>query len=150
MQVTFEASEDELEQLAIMTYIAQYVVDSSGKFSEGYQYPNIKIFYAALRLLNKALLQQLPNTPLLEIDERSQNVFIHTIEAENDCEKILKAFSEDSYLDVVCTEITQRDYIEMGHSTNDVILGLDDVYTILYNNNMAELQKNGLSRFRLA
>ena len=38
MEVKFEASKAELIELSKMAYIAQYVVDSSGRFSTGYHY----------------------------------------------------------------------------------------------------------------
>lgn len=151
MQLTLDATADELEELAKMAYVAQFVFDSSGEFSDSYKYPYTAVFEAALRKLNKALLPLIPESRLLEADEQSNNVFTHTIEMEIHCKKILDTFSEDSYLESICTELTRRDYIEKGGNPNteEIILGLSEVYTILYNNNMAELKQYGLSRFKV-
>ncbi len=151
MQLILDAADEELEELAKMAYVAQFVFDSSGKYSNSYKYPGIEVFKVALRKLNKALLPLIQQSHLLEVDEQSNKVFTHTMEMEKICKKILDTFSKDCYLERVCTELTRRDYIEKGGNsyTEEIILGLNEVYTILYNNNMAELRQNGLSRFRV-
>ena len=149
MQLTIDATTEELEELAKMGYVAQYVYDSSGKVSQNYKYPCMAVFEQALRKLNKALLPLIPHSSLLEIDEKREMIFTHTFEMEVHCTKIVEQFAEDTYIDRVCTELTRRDYIEQGGNSKPVILGLSEVYTILYNNNMAELKANGLSRFKL-
>ena len=65
------------------------------------------------------------------------------------CTKIVEQFAEDAYIDRVWTELTRRDCIEQRGNSKPVILGLSELYTILYNNNMAELKANGLSCFML-
>ena len=55
MELKIEASQEELEQIAKMAYIAMYVVDSSGKFSTGYKYPDMELFNSALRQLSIGL-----------------------------------------------------------------------------------------------
>jgi hypothetical protein len=149
MQVTFEATTAELEQLAKMAYIAQYVFDSSGKFSTGFKYPDMPVFDSALRILTKTLLQAMPGTELLEVDERSDNIFTHTIQMEEECGKILQEFGETVHFQKVCTELTRRDYIEKGGNPEDAVIGHNTIYTILYNSNMAELKQYGLSRFKI-
>ncbi len=149
MQLIVDATADELEELAKMAYVAQFVFDSSGEFTTGYSYPKIKEFDAALRTLNKALLQALPNTKLLEIDEGNSNVFTHTIQMENECRPILQEFSNDTYIERVCTEITTRDYIEQGGTLETASSLYSDVFKILYKRNKVELKQYGLSRFKL-
>jgi hypothetical protein len=149
MQLTIDATTEELEELAKMAYVAQFVFDSSGRVSKNYKYPCMAVFDQALRKLNKALLPLIPNAGLLEVDEKSDMVFTHTIEMEVHCNKIVEQFSRDTYLNSVCSELTRRDYREKtGHPSPGVIFP-GDVYSILYDNNMEELKQNGLKRLRI-
>jgi hypothetical protein len=151
MQLILDATAEELEELAKMAYVAQFVFDSSGTFSDGYKYPYTAVFDAALRKLNKAMLTLIPHSGLLEVDEQNNNVFTHTMEMEVHCKKVLDTFSNDSYLECICTELTRRDYKEkVGEEDDDMIIfGPGDVFTILYDNNMKELKANGLKRLRI-
>jgi hypothetical protein len=149
MQLTIDATTEELEELAKMAYVAQFVFDSSGKFSDSYKYPYTALFDAALRKLNKALLPLIPHSKLLELDEQSDNVFTHTLEMEVHCKKVLDTFSNDSYLESICSEVTTRDYEEKTSQPAPEIIFPGDVYSILYDNNMEELKQNGLKRLRI-
>ncbi len=150
MQLTIDATPEELEELAKMAYVAQFIFDSSGKFSTGFKYSNMPIFKQALRKINKALLQAMPDIEILELDEKNENVFTHSIKMEPACREILLQFSEDTYLNRVCTELTRRDYRKKTGQPTPEIIFPGGVYSILYDNNMAELKANGLSNFTLA
>ncbi len=151
MQLIIEANEEELEELAKMAYVAQFVFDSSGEHSTGYKYPHMQTVNSALRIINKALLPLIPHSHLLEVDGHNDNVFTHSIEMEKHCSKLIETYAKDCYLERICGELTTRDYIEKGGNpdTEQIILGVSEVFTILYNKNMAELKQYGLSRFRL-
>jgi len=149
MEVKFEASKEELEELAKMAFVAQFVFDSSGKFSDGYKYPFMKQFGAALRTVNKLLVQHIPESGLVEVDERSEQRFTHTIKMEEACEKVLLEFGESCFLEELCKQITDRDYTEKYKgSLEDVSSFSSDIYHILHEGNMKELEENGVSRLR--
>lgn len=150
MEIKFEISKEELAELAKMAYVAQFVFDSSGKFSTGYKYPLMGTFDAALRTFNKMLWQNIPESGLMEIDEQHESVFTHTIQMENACNEVLNEYGNSEFLERVCKQLTDRDYEEQYNGIADSVASVTgDVYRILYNNNMEELQQNNLRRLRI-
>ncbi len=149
MEVKFEASKEELEELAKMAFVAQFVFDSSGKFSDGYKYPFMKQFEAALRTVNKLLVQHIPQSGLVEVDEISASKFTHTIQMEEACEKVLLEFGESCFLEELCKQITDRNYTEeYKGSLENAFTFSSDVYRILYQNNEKELKESGVNKLR--
>ena len=150
MEIKFEASKEELAELAKMVYIAHFVVSSSGKFGLGYKYPLLNIFNAADRVLNKMLLQYIPESGLVEVDEQSDNIFTHTMQMEKECEAILNENKEDGFLERVCNELTNRDFIELYDGTPDSASRIvSDVYQVLYDSNEKELKEHRLKRLKV-
>lgn len=150
MEIKFEISKEELAELAKMAYVAQFVFDSSGKFSTGYKYPLMGTFDAALRVFNKMLWQHIPESGLVEIDEQHESVFTHTMQMEKQCNDVLNEFGSFDFLEKVCKQLTDRDYEEQYNgSANSSASITSDVYPILYDNNMEELQHNGFKRLRV-
>ncbi len=150
MKIKFEISKEELAELAKMAYVAQFFFDSSGKFSTGYKYPHTVTFNAALRIFNKMLWQYIPESNLAELDEENEDVFTHTMQMEDDCYKVLNEYGNSEFLEKVCKQLTDRDYEEQYNgSANSSASITSDVYPILYDNNMEELQHNGFKRLRV-
>jgi hypothetical protein len=152
MQVTFEASEQELKELAKIMYLVQFVMDDSSNKdynTKGYVYENIKEFDQTKRLINKMLLEYIPASGLLEVDGRSEHIFTHTVAMEDIMRKVLDTFGDTSFYGRICTAITNRDFAEQGGNVNEAELFFDGVYKILYDNNMKELMEFGLSRFKI-
>lgn len=150
MEIKFEISKEELAELAKMAYVAQFVFDSSGKFSTGYKYPLMDTFDAALRIFNKMLWQNIAESGLIEIDEQHESVFTHTMQMEQDCNEVLNEYGNFEFLERLCKQLTDRDYEEQYNGTpNSLESVTSDVYRILYNNNMEELEQNNLKRLRI-
>jgi hypothetical protein len=149
MQITIDASKEELNQLAVMAYLAQYIVDSSGEYSKGYKYPEMEEYQSMLRKINKSILLNLPDTKMVEANENNSNIFVHTIETEDACELLKNQFENSIYLERICTEITRRDFIEQGGDYNNSSFLISEVFESIYNNNMKELKEYGLSRLKI-
>lgn len=150
MEIKFEATKEELAEIAKISYVAQFVIDSSGKHGTGYKYPGIDTFNAALRIMNKMLCQYIPESGLVEADERNTDIFTHTIQMENECEPLLQEFGEFEFLDALCTKLAERDYAEQYKGLSNQITDIGvDVFQILFDNNMEELSEYGLSRLRI-
>ena len=124
-------------------------MSSSKDTSEDYKYPEIKIFNAAIRSLYKALLELIPETGLIEVDEKADTVFTNSLLLEQECRLVINQFESDSILNCICKLITDRDYNEKGGDPMKAELFFEGLYESIYNNNMLELQANGLSRYRL-
>jgi hypothetical protein len=151
MEVKFEASKEELAELAKMAYVARFVFDSSGVFSTGYKYPNKDIFNLALRTFNKMILAYIPNSDYVEIDELDEELFINTMTIHEECEAVIDQYNEECFLEKVCLQLTNRDYTEQyGRTLNLQALLTSDVYHILYNSNEEELLQHGLKRLRIS
>ncbi len=149
MELKLEATPEEFEQLAIMAFVAQFVIDSSGPFSKGYKYKDFDTMLTALRTLNKGLLQILPNTKILEVDGLSTRVFTHSIDMEDKGLPMLEQFMHNNYLEDVCSEITRIEYTQKtGLNAADEDTFQTEVFHILYEQNMKELEANGLKNFR--
>jgi len=151
MEVKFEASKAELIELSKMAYIAQYVVDSSGRFSTGYHYLYLKEFESALRLFNKMLLQHIGDVGLLEVDEQSQDIFTHTMLMEDECQKVMAEFQKACFIEELCDGLTDRDHDEQyGVKMREGGFRIyDEAYQILHDKNMRELKTHGLKRLRI-
>ena len=149
MEITIEATKEELGQMAKMAYIGQYVADSSGQFSSGYQYPNIELLHDALRQLNKALYQAIPGSGLLEVDGNNRKVFTHTMLMEDTCRPMIEEFNDADFLNRVCTQLSNRDFEEQCGTPDDAYLVPNAAYEAIYNNNMEALKNDGLKLLRL-
>jgi hypothetical protein len=146
MKITFDLEKEELDQLAMMAYLAQFIVDSSGEFTTDYKYPKIENFKAMLRKLNKEILLAFPNTRYVEADEKNKAIFTHTLETENSAHLLLQQFTNEVYLERICSELSSRDYKEHG-GTEYEVLDMNVVFTSIYQNNMKELKEHGLKNF---
>lgn len=151
MEVKLDLTKDELVEIAKMTFLAQFVMDSSGTHSTDYKYPNLEKFLDVLRELNKTLLPYIKEYDLLEVDGRMPRVFTHTMRMEDEMAPVLEQFSDDSFLERICKAITDREYIEDydGVNLGLQIIGDNGIYDILYQNNLKELKQNGLKNVRL-
>ena len=149
MKLVIQASKEELEEIAKLAYLANIVVSNSNEKNKNYQYPDIAIFNSALRLLYKALLQHMPASGLIEIDENAGTLFTHTLLMEQQCSNMVNEYGEESFDNQLCTTITNRDYKEKGGDPAKAELFYNGLYETLYNNNMIELKANGLGRFRI-
>jgi hypothetical protein len=156
MELKIELTKDEMAELAKMAYIAQYVMDSSGPHAQSshYRYPNLPLFKNTLQLLYRAMLQQMPQTELLEVNEKNKTI-LSSIKIENEIRPVFHQFEQDGFLSTICTAITDRDYTEEYGGGDDnsegpaPVMGDNSVYDILYQNNWKELKRNGLKNFRL-
>ncbi len=149
MQITIDATKEELDQLAIMAYLAQYVVDSSGKYSTGYKYPKMAEYSSMLRKMNKEILIAMPDSKMIEADENTERIFTHTIKTKDECQLLKETFENSNYLERICTEISRRDFIEQGGDYNNAASIISETFISIYDGNMRELQEYGLSRFKI-
>lgn len=149
MQIKFDATKEELDQLAIISYISYHVMNSSGRFSTGYKYPKMEIFDTTLRKIYKAILEQDPKTKLAQINGNDDSVFTSNIETEQACHLLLEQYTDDVFLERICTEITERDFIEQGGQANNASSLVSEIFASIYANNMRELKEYGLSRFKI-
>jgi ferritin-like metal-binding protein YciE len=149
IKITLEATKEEFDQLAIMAYLAQYVVDSSGKYGTGYKYPKMEEYLSMLRKLNKEILLAMPDSEMVQANELHNRIFVHTIETENQCQLLKETFEKSGYLESVCTEISRRDFIEQGGDYDNATSIVSEVFLSIYESNMRELEEFGLSRFKI-
>jgi hypothetical protein len=102
MQITIEGTKEEIEQLAVIGYIAQFVADSSMQTQSGrYLYPDKDILSSSIRKLNKAICLAIPESELVNIDEKSRRVFTHTLKTENICGSLLIEFAQDMFYEKI-------------------------------------------------
>jgi len=151
MQITLDMTDAQMLELAKIIYVANFVFDSSdARVSKGYAYPHMDTFNKTMRIVNKALMPYLRESRYLEVDEKSDITFTHTIKMEPECEKILNQFGEDDYHNRVCSAITRRDYAEQyGGDDEGGMYFENSPFDILYKHNMEELKEYGLDRFRI-
>lgn len=148
MNLKIEATKGEIEEIAVMTYLSNHIVSSSGEFSDGYKYQNKDILHSVTRKLNKEILSKLPESKFVEADENSDSIFTHTIEMERHCQKILNQFYDEGILARICNEISKRDYFELYGDDDFLVLDYNIKFSAIYENNMKELNEFGLKRFR--
>jgi hypothetical protein len=148
-KIIFEVTNEELDQLAVMAYLAQYVVDSSGKYSTGYKYPHMQDYLSMLRKINKEILLEMPKTEMVEADGSNEHIFSHTMKTEDTCQKLRDEFENSTYHDRICMEITRRDFIEQGGDRENSPSVYGDLFISLHDNNMKESKEYGLSRFKI-
>jgi hypothetical protein len=146
MELKVELDENEIAEVAKMAYIARFVMGNSGRFSKNYKYPRMEIFTSALRQLNEAIADLIPERGLLEVDKNS--VYMHTIKMEDEMAPVLTQFTHDEFLESICVAISRREYAEeYGIEEDYTILENGSLYDTIYQNNWRELQKNGLKNF---
>ena len=86
----------------------------------------------------------------MEVDEQHESVFTHTMQIEDDCNEVLNEYGNFEFLERLCKQLTDRDCEEQYNgSPNSLAAVTSDVYRILYDNNMEELQQNTLRRLRI-
>lgn len=149
MEVTFNFTEEELVELAKMTYVSQFVFDSSGRTSKGYKYPNTELFLHTLRLFNKTVLQYLPDNKYSEADEKSKKVFTHTMQMEEEMMPMMHNFIDEIVYNRICQAVTQQEHRELYNSEAHEVYHEDSPYDILYKRNKKNLENNGLKNLRL-
>ena len=147
MELKIELDKNEIAELTKMSFIAQFVISSSGVSGHGDRYRHMEIFTSALRELDNAILPLIPERGLLEMDNDRP---MHTPKMEEEMMPVLKAFMQDTFLEQICTTVSRREYTEEYGMVEDItMMTADSLYAIIYNNNWKELEKNGLKNFRL-
>ena len=135
MEFKLNFSNEELEQLAIMGHIASHVISQSGEHSKGYKYEHLKLFESVAHKINTAFVQENSKAEFIALE----NLFL----------KVIRQYNHESLNEVICKIITERDYEEQGGAYTSPQYFLDEKYKTIYDANLAEIENNGLQRFRI-
>ena len=68
MELKIDGTKEELEQIAIMGYLANFILNGSKEDTALKNYPKLEVFNNTLRKVHKAILELIPDTEILEVD----------------------------------------------------------------------------------
>ena len=143
-------SDDELQELARLLYLAQFVVDSSHDV-----YDRKELMNSLLEKVNNLAFERLEITVGRDVQTSSRNVrffsFIQNMEEES--YSVLQAFGDELYYENISEELADRDFKEKyGHVETEALFFNKSLYESLENLRYfyrTELEENSLSRLRL-
>ena len=118
-----------------MGYLAKHMMSQSDEYSKGFKYAKHKIFESTTEKINKSVLELISNEEFLA--------------SEPECLKVIKQYNYESLNEVICKIITERDYEENGGTYTTPNYFLEEKYKSIYGANLAEIETNGLQRFRI-
>ncbi len=141
MKLEIEINETQAKEFAKMLFLAQFVVDSSGKYSKSYKYPLIEEHLETLRILNRSILLAFPNIELLEVNEKLDKKYSHNIAMELATKDLLNTHFKVCLNEEVATAITKKEFAEKYPNLDSEAY---EIIIALYHNNLKWIEENGI------